>query len=64
MTSPEGGGAGRPVETDWQRRQRLAEVFGDVLPGTTGDERDPDPDTGAETPADAWLKAQVPPHHG
>ncbi|MGI8954606.1 MAG: hypothetical protein ACR2FL_08550 [Nocardioidaceae bacterium] len=47
-------------ETQWERRRRLAAVFGDVLPETTSDERDPD--RGDE--GDAWLKAQVPPHHG
>jgi hypothetical protein len=54
-------------ESDWERRRRLAAVFGDVLPETTKDERDPE-DTAArrsgEDPAEAWLKAQVPPHHG
>lgn len=49
-----------PAETDWQRRRRLAAVFGDVLPDTTTDERDPE----KPTDSDAWLKAQVPPHHG
>jgi hypothetical protein len=50
-------------EADWKRRKRLAAVFGDVLPDTTTDERDAEqPDSG---PADeAWLKSQVPPHHG
>lgn len=49
-------------EPAWKRKRRLAEVFGDVLPETTSDERTPAAD---ETPAsDAWLKAQVPPHHG
>lgn len=43
-------------------RRRLAEVFGDVLPDTTSDERQPDERTGEVT--DAWLRAQVPPHHG
>ncbi len=51
-----------PVESDWQRRRRLAAVFGDVLPETTRDER------GAtardEDATDVWLRAQVPPHHG
>lgn len=46
----------------WRRRRRLDAVFGDVLPGTTGDERD------TEVPAtrsgDDWLREQVPPHHG
>ena len=31
-----------PAEPDWQRRRRLAAVFGDVLPETTSDERDPE----------------------
>jgi hypothetical protein len=56
----------RPAETDWERRRRLAAVFGDVLPDTTSDERDPEPgqrDPG-EDPGEAWLRAQVPPHHG
>ena len=44
-----------------QRRRRLAEVFGDVLPEQTSDDRDPDEPTGD---SDAWLRAQVPPHHG
>jgi hypothetical protein len=52
-------------ETDWQRKRRLAEVFGDVLPDTTADERDPAENAGnAAERSDTWLKAQVPPHHG
>ena len=55
----------RPAETDaeWERRRRRARVFGDSLPETTSDEREP----GAperETSADRWLREQVPPHHG
>jgi hypothetical protein len=54
-----------PAETDWERRRRLAAVFGDVLPETTSDERDPDRGTrDGEDPGEAWLRAQVPPHHG
>lgn len=56
------------TESEWQRRRRLAEVFGDVLPELTGDERD---DTGegparggSEDRTDEWLRRQVPPHHG
>jgi hypothetical protein len=52
----------RPSEGDWERRRRLAEVFGDVLPETTGDEREPG--SADERGTDAWLRAQVPPHHG
>jgi hypothetical protein len=50
-------------DAEWQRRRRRAEVFGDVLPETTNDERDPasrDP----ESTSDRWLRDQVPPHHG
>jgi len=66
-------GSGRQ-ETDWERRRRLAEVFGDVLPETTRDERDPESRReprgggsgaeGREDPGERWLKDQVPPHHG
>lgn len=49
-----------PAESEWQRRRRLAKVFGDVLPETTSDERD-ESETGT---AEEWLKRQVPPHHG
>jgi hypothetical protein len=44
------------------RARRLAEVFGDVLPETTSDERDPREDRGDDS--DRWLREQVPPHHG
>jgi nucleoside-diphosphate-sugar epimerase len=54
--------AHRAARQEAARRRRLAEVFGEVLPGTTGDERD----HGAREEAgrDAWLRSQVPPHHG
>lgn len=53
-------------ETDWERRRRLARVFGDVLPETTSDERDHGVSGRAddESDSEAWLRAQVPPHHG
>ncbi|WP_425295920.1 hypothetical protein [Nocardia cyriacigeorgica] len=41
---------------------RLARIFGEVLPETTGDERGEDRDTPSST--DDWLRSQVPPHHG
>ena len=45
-----------------ERKRRLAEVFGEVLPETTSDERDEE--RGAEDSArDAWFRDQVPPHH-
>ncbi|WP_323791036.1 hypothetical protein [Nocardioides sp.] len=56
----------REPETDWQRRRRLAAIFGDVLPDTTRDERDAGSagEVRKDSASDAWLKAQVPPHHG
>ena len=51
-------------EPDWVRRRRLAQVFGDALPETTSDERDPEPAKADESATDRWLKSQVPPHHG
>jgi hypothetical protein len=42
-------------------RARLARIFGDVLPETTGDERADGPD-GDSLSVD-WLKQQRPPHY-
>jgi hypothetical protein len=50
------------TESDWERRKRLAEVFGDALPDTTSDERDESP--APESTSEQWLREQVPPHHG
>jgi hypothetical protein len=50
-------------EPDWEKSRRLAAVFGDVLPETTSDERDPQAPSDEEA-GDRWLRAQVPPHHG
>ncbi len=48
-----------------ERRRRRAVVFGEVLPESTGDDRD---EPGAPGPGSAaieeWLRRQVPPHHG
>jgi hypothetical protein len=55
---------GPKADPDWERRRRLAEVFGDALPDTTSDEREPEKPTGDESASDRWLKSQVPPHHG
>jgi len=51
-------------EPEWKRKARLARIFGDALPETTRDERDQDDRGSEEQAAEAWLKAQVPPHHG
>ena len=51
-------------ETAAQRRKRLAEVFGDTMPDTTSDERDPGAGSGErEDAGERWLREQVPPHH-
>jgi len=50
--------------TDWERKRRLAEIFGDVLPSTTRDDRDQPRGGTGESASDAWLRRQVPPHHG
>ena len=50
-------------EPGWERRRLLQAVFGDVLPETTQDERDPEVARDDEA-QDRWLRGQVPPHHG
>ncbi len=54
-----GGPSPRP---DFRARRRLDEVFGEVLPTVTGDERDPEPADGAER--ERWYRENRPPHHG
>ncbi|WP_114422446.1 hypothetical protein [Nocardioides houyundeii] len=55
---------GSKREADWERRRRLAEIFGDVVPETTRDERDPADGAERDRSSDDWLRSQVPPHHG
>jgi hypothetical protein len=55
---------GSPSEDEAARRRRLAEVFGDVLPDTTSDEREPGDPTADDSARDDWYRDQVPPHHG
>lgn len=49
---------------DAERRRRIAEVFGDVLPDTTSDEREAGAPSSERDAGEEWLKQQVPPHHG
>ena len=56
--------SGPREETAAERRARIDEIFGDTMPETTSDERDPGVRRGEDDPTDAWLRAQVPPHHG
>lgn len=51
-----------------ERRRRLAEIFGEVLPEQTTDDQGSSGD-GAERCSEQqaqedWLRSQVPPHHG
>ncbi|GAA1321022.1 hypothetical protein ACQPZA_03620 [Pseudonocardia xinjiangensis] len=50
------------MEMSDRARRRLDEVFGDVLPSTTADERD-DRDEPAAAVADEELLVNRPPHH-
>lgn len=56
--------ASRKSATEWERRRRRAEVFGESLPDVTSDEREDESPREKGDPGDAWLRAQVPPHHG
>lgn len=54
-----------PTGAEQARRRRLREqVFGEVLPDTTADERDTEAPGSAETGNEEWLRSNVPPHHG
>jgi hypothetical protein len=55
--------SGSEPESEWERKRRIARIFGDVLPESTSDDRDEAGARGPQT-SDDWLKAQVPPHHG
>jgi hypothetical protein len=48
--------------SDFRKRRRLDEVFGEILPTVTGDERDPEPADGADR--ERWYRENRPPHHG
>jgi hypothetical protein len=51
-----------------ERRRRLAEIFGDVLPEQTADDTSEASDRAdrrtEEKAQEDWLKSQIPPHHG
>jgi hypothetical protein len=62
-TSWETGGMSgqqRDPKASSEQRRRVDEIFGDVLPETTSDERDPDRRTGLP---DDWYRENRPPHH-
>jgi hypothetical protein len=55
-----------PDRSEEERRRRRAEVFGEVLPEATRDDRDPEGsrEPAGDAAADEWLRSNVPPHHG
>jgi hypothetical protein len=53
-------GQQRDPKANSEQRRRVDEIFGDVLPETTSDERDPDRRTGLP---DDWYRENRPPHH-
>ncbi len=58
--NPAAGDARETGEAEHERRRRR--VFGDVLDGSTLDDR---PEPGGDGPGDdRWLRDNVPPHHG
>lgn len=53
-----------PTPRSAAERARLDRIFGDVLPETTSDERARGSARREDPDADAWLRQNVPPHHG
>ncbi|WP_114453328.1 hypothetical protein [Halopolyspora algeriensis] len=49
-------------ETEHRSARRLAEVFGDLLPETTSDERSSGERSGSDP--EEWYRENRPPHHG
>jgi hypothetical protein len=49
-----------PPQPRRSRRRDLDDIFGDVLPATTSDERDPER---PESERDSWYEQNRPPHH-
>ena len=45
-------------------RRKLDEIFGDVLPSTTRDERDEGRDPSSRDNDERWYRDNRPPHHG
>ena len=54
------------VRKEAERRRRIAEIFGEVLPAQTSDDAGGDTADrrSEEKVQEDWLKSQVPPHHG
>ncbi|MEC3978707.1 hypothetical protein [Amycolatopsis sp. H20-H5] len=54
------GADDKSTQPERPSRRRVDEVFGDVLPETTSDEREPEPRT---PDSDSWYLENRPPHH-
>jgi hypothetical protein len=68
VTDPEPDGARtrRGIDPSAEQRRR-DRVFGEVLPEATADDRELDGSEGvggADKATEAWLRDNVPPHHG
>lgn len=50
----------KPAARTQPRRRLVSDPFGDVLPDTTGDERDPE---SAHRDDESWYRENRPPHH-
>lgn len=59
---PQPGAAGGRRGLDAAQRARLERIFGDVLHERAGDETAPG--GRGESDSDAFLRANLPPHHG
>ncbi len=57
-------GSNEPTGTAPVDRRRIDEIFGDVLPDVTGDERDAPRAFDAAADDDRWYLDNRPPHHG
>lgn len=67
MSEPSEAGRSRDpaeVRAEAARRRRLAEIFGEVLPTQTADDRDRTDPREEDARGEEWLRRQVPPHHG
>lgn len=58
VTENDSGKTSDPAERE--RRRKLAEIFGDVLPETTSDDR---PDRAPAGDDERWYRENRPPHH-
>jgi len=51
------------TDDERRRRRRLAEIFGEVLPSTTSDERSADERPDESPSSERWYRENRPPHH-